>query len=128
MNLAIVILAAGQGTRLKSNQPKVLHRIAGKAMVHYALDAARALNATQTILVIGHGAEQVRSAVSKFQIANSNFHFVEQRDQLGTGHAVLQTRAALRAVADTILVTYADMPLLQTATLKEISARHAQTR
>ncbi len=128
MTLAVVILAAGQGTRMKSNLPKVLHPIAGKAMVLYALDAARALNASRTALVIGHGGEQLRAAISNYHLPITNLHFVEQSDQRGTGHAVLQAREVLRDSADTILIIYADMPLLQTATLQKLADLHAQTR
>ncbi len=130
MNLAVIILAAGQGTRMKSNLPKVLHPLAGKAMVLYALDSARALDASVTALVIGHGGDQVRAAISDLQSPReaSNLHFVEQREQRGTGHAVMQARDLLRGKADTVLVTYADMPLIQTATLQELVARHAQSR
>ncbi|CAG0941989.1 bifunctional UDP-N-acetylglucosamine pyrophosphorylase / Glucosamine-1-phosphate N-acetyltransferase [Anaerolineae bacterium] len=130
MNLAAVILAAGQGTRMKSGLPKVLHPIAGKPMVQYALDAARTLDAAHTVLVIGHGADQVRAAVSNFHAPRpiSNLQIVEQREQRGTGHAVLQARDALRGKSDAVMVTYGDMPLLQTATLQKLADLHAAAR
>ncbi len=124
MELAAIVLAAGQGTRIKSNLPKVLHPVAGKAMVLYALEAARALGSSRTVLVIGHGADQVREAVSSVL---APVEFVEQTEQRGTGHAVLQARDALQDQADTVLVTYGDMPLLQTATLEQLAARHASS-
>ncbi len=130
MNLAAVILAAGQGTRMKSKLPKVLHPVVGKPMVYYALDAVSALGASQTVLVIGHAADQVRETVSNLQPPTSNVPppiLVEQREQLGTGHAVLQAREALCGKADSIVVTYADMPLLQTATLQRLVDLHAST-
>ena len=130
MKLGAVVLAAGQGTRMKSNLPKVLHPVAGKAMIHYALDAARALGSDKTVLVIGHGAAQVRDAVANFQLPTSNFQppiFVEQREQRGTGHAVLQARDVLRNQVETVLVTCGDMPLLQTATLRELADLHTYT-
>jgi bifunctional UDP-N-acetylglucosamine pyrophosphorylase / glucosamine-1-phosphate N-acetyltransferase len=122
MKLAAVILAAGQGTRMKSNVPKVLHPIAGKPMVRYALDAARAMGADQTVLVVGHGAEQVRAAVGVDAL------FAEQAEQRGTGHAVLAARDLLRGRADSVLVTYADMPLLRTETLQRLVDLHASSR
>ena len=135
MNLAAVILAAGQGTRMKSNLPKVLHPIAGKAMAHYALDAVRALGCTHTVLVIGHSGDQVRAAISNLQspISNlqsptSNLQFVEQREQRGTGHAVLQAHDVLRGRADAVLVTYADMPLVRTVTFQRLIDLHASSR
>ncbi len=122
MKMAAVILAAGQGTRMKSSLPKVLHPIAGKPMLHYAVDAVGALGADKTVLVIGHSAEQVRA------VAREDVICVEQGEQRGTGHAVLQARNALRDLADTILVTYADMPLLRTASLQRLVDVHAASR
>jgi len=122
MKLAAVILAAGQGTRMKSDLPKVLHPIAGKPMVRYALDAVRALGVDETVLVVGHGAERVRDVIGDEAV------FVEQAEQRGTGHAVLQARDALRGKADTILVTYADMPLLRAESLARLVDLHAASR
>ncbi len=122
MNLSAVILAAGQGTRMKSKLPKVLHPVAGKAMVQYALDAVSEMGCAQTVLVVGHGADAVRQTVG------ARATFVEQAEQRGTGHAVLQARDTLRGQSDAVIVTYADMPLLQAATLKKLSALHASSR
>ncbi|MBI5305951.1 MAG: bifunctional UDP-N-acetylglucosamine diphosphorylase/glucosamine-1-phosphate N-acetyltransferase GlmU [Chloroflexi bacterium] len=128
MNLASVILAAGQGTRMKSNLPKVLHPIAGKPMVQYALDAARTLECAHTILVVGHGGNQVRDAITNYQLPISNLQFVTQTEQRGTGHAVLQARDTLRGKSDAVFVAYGDMPLLQIATLRELVALHERAR
>lgn len=128
MNLAAIILAAGQGTRMKSNLPKVLHPIAGKPMVAHVLDAVSALAPKKIALVIGHNADQVRETLLNFQPPTFNFQFIEQREQLGTGHAVLQTREALRDGADTILVLHSDHPLIHTETLSNLIARHEQSR
>ncbi|MBI3915324.1 MAG: bifunctional UDP-N-acetylglucosamine diphosphorylase/glucosamine-1-phosphate N-acetyltransferase GlmU [Chloroflexi bacterium] len=128
MNIAAVILAAGQGTRMKSDLPKVLHPIAGKPMVLYALETARALNASTIALVTGHGGDQVRAAIPNYQLLITNLDFVEQRDQRGTGHAVLQARDALRGKTNVVLVMYADMPLLKIETLQRLIDRHAATR
>lgn len=124
MKLAAVVLAAGQGTRMKSKLPKVLHSVAGKPMVHWVLDTASAVGATQIALVVGHGADQVRAALSNFRPLS----FVEQTDQRGTGHAVLQARDVLRGKADTLLITYGDMPLLKTETLRKLIDLHTSAR
>jgi bifunctional UDP-N-acetylglucosamine pyrophosphorylase/glucosamine-1-phosphate N-acetyltransferase len=107
---------------MKSNVPKVLHPIAGKPMVRYALDAARAMGADKTILVVGHGAQEVRAAVGADAL------FAEQTEQRGTGHAVLAARDLIRGKADSVLVTYADMPLLRTETLQRLVDLHASSR
>lgn len=122
MKLAAVVLAAGQGTRMKSQIPKVLHPIAGKPMVNWVLETVSETGAEPIVLVIGHGADQVRQSVG------TRAMFVEQTEQRGTGHAVLQARDTLRGKADTILVTYGDMPLLKPTTLQPLVARHAATR
>ncbi|HEX7593310.1 MAG TPA: bifunctional UDP-N-acetylglucosamine diphosphorylase/glucosamine-1-phosphate N-acetyltransferase GlmU [Anaerolineae bacterium] len=122
MKLAAVILAAGQGTRMKSNLPKVMHRVAGKPMVQYALESVRALGIDQPVLVVGHGADQVRAAVDQAA------RFAEQTEPRGTGHAVLQARDLLRGKADSVLVTYADMPLLRGKTLQRLIDLHASAR
>src|SRR5512139_3956028 len=88
-NVQCVILAAGQGTRMKSDRPKVLHQIAGKPMVQYAIDAAYSIGSRRPIVVIGHGAEQVQTAIG------DRADTVLQVPQLGTGHALLQARAKI---------------------------------
>lgn len=122
MNLAVIILAAGQGTRMNSKLPKVLFPIAGKPMIRYAVETARGLGVSKPIVVVGHGADQVRESVGDLA------EFVEQKELLGTGHAVLQVKDELLGRADTVMVTYADMPLLETGTLQRLYARHQQTR
>ena len=125
MRLAAVVLAAGQGTRMKSNLPKVLHAIAGKPMAQWALDSVSAVGAEHITLVVGHGGNQLRSALSNIQSPITNLRFVEQAEQRGTGHAVLQARDVLRGKADAVLVTYGDMPLLKSETLKKLVDLHA---
>jgi bifunctional UDP-N-acetylglucosamine pyrophosphorylase/glucosamine-1-phosphate N-acetyltransferase len=112
--LGIVILAAGQGTRMRSEVPKVLHPLCGRPMVFYALDAVSGLSDLPPVLVVGHGAEEVRRTVGEAVT------YVEQREQLGTGHAVLQARPALEGRADEVLILYADMPLLTGETLRRV--------
>ncbi|MBC7262495.1 MAG: NTP transferase domain-containing protein, partial [Chloroflexi bacterium] len=116
--LAVVILAAGQGTRMKSKLPKVLHPIAGQPMVKYVLDAVAALGEEKPVLVVGYGADLVRQALG------DAVTYVLQEQQLGTGHAVLQAREELEGRAETILVLYGDMPLLSRATLHSLVQAH----
>ena len=116
--LAVVILAAGQGTRMNSRLPKVLHPIAGRPMVQYVLDMAAALTEQRPVVVVGYGAELVRQTLG--DVAT----FVLQEEQLGTGHAVEQAREALQGQADTVVVLYGDMPLLLAATLRALVGTH----
>lgn len=115
MSLKVVILAAGKGTRMRSAMPKVLHRVAHKPMVEHVIDAAADLGAASTILVVGHGADQVRETVTR------DVQYVEQTEQLGTGHAVQQAVPLLHP-DDTVLIAYGDVPLTRTATLKNLIA------
>jgi bifunctional UDP-N-acetylglucosamine pyrophosphorylase/glucosamine-1-phosphate N-acetyltransferase len=120
MRLTAVILAAGQGTRMKSELPKVLHPLAGRPLVEYAVATATAVTGTVPVLVVGHGSEQVRGGLG------DRARYVLQAQQLGTGHAVMQARDLLLGQADAILVSYADMPLLTEATLRAIVAGYQQ--
>ncbi|MDO9619390.1 MAG: bifunctional UDP-N-acetylglucosamine diphosphorylase/glucosamine-1-phosphate N-acetyltransferase GlmU [Pseudomonas sp.] len=113
MSLDIVILAAGQGTRMRSALPKVLHPVAGKAMLGHAIDTARQLNPQGIHVVIGHGAERVRE-----RLAADDLNFVLQSEQLGTGHAVAQALPALSA--ERVLILYGDVPLIEVETLKRL--------
>ncbi|MGZ8256941.1 MAG: bifunctional UDP-N-acetylglucosamine diphosphorylase/glucosamine-1-phosphate N-acetyltransferase GlmU [Gallionella sp.] len=114
--LNIVILAAGKGTRMYSNKPKVLHALAGKPMVQHVLDCAQALQAAQICVVYGHGGEAVPQAMAQYQAK-----FVIQEPQLGTGHAVQQ---AVPHLHDNSLsmVLYGDVPLIQIASLQRMRA------
>jgi bifunctional UDP-N-acetylglucosamine pyrophosphorylase/glucosamine-1-phosphate N-acetyltransferase len=120
VSVAAVILAAGQGTRMKSDVPKVLHPLAGRPLVAYAVETARVTTDTTPVLVVGHGAEAVREAVGDGAV------FVEQAEQRGTGHAVLQAREVLQGQTDLVLVTYADMPLLTVETLRRLVQRQQE--
>ena len=110
----IVILAAGQGKRMHSNLPKVLHPVAGKALVAHVIDAARSLSPETICLVYGHGGDAVRTT-----IAAPDLRWVLQEPQLGTGHAVMQAIPQLSA-AETTLVLYGDVPLIEAETLKKL--------
>jgi len=113
--LDIVILAAGQGPRLRSQTPKVLHTLAGKPMVQHVLDTASALQPDRTHVVIGHGADQLREALS-----DSAIQFAVQAEQKGTGHAVAQ--AVEHLGIGKVLILYGDVPLLQRESLVELLA------
>jgi bifunctional UDP-N-acetylglucosamine pyrophosphorylase/glucosamine-1-phosphate N-acetyltransferase len=116
MSLDIVILAAGQGTRMRSALPKVLHPVAGRPMLGHVIHTARALEPEGIHVVIGHGADKVREG-----LAADDLQFVVQERQLGTGHAVAQ--ALPRVTGDTVLILYGDVPLIETATLRRLLAR-----
>jgi len=113
MSLDIVILAAGQGTRMRSALPKVLHPVAGKAMLGHVIDTARQLKPQGIHVVIGHGAELVRE-----RLAADDLNFVLQSEQLGTGHAVAQALPALSA--ERVLILYGDVPLIEVDTLQRL--------
>ena len=121
--LNIVILAAGLGKRMQSNLPKVLHPIAGRSMLSHVLDSARALQASNVVVVVGHGAEQVQLAYA----AEKDLKFALQQPQLGTGHAVQQTVALLQEDGkdDVTVVLYGDVPLVQPDTLRALLAARA---
>ncbi|MBF7144367.1 MULTISPECIES: bifunctional UDP-N-acetylglucosamine diphosphorylase/glucosamine-1-phosphate N-acetyltransferase GlmU [Pseudomonas] len=121
MSLDIVILAAGQGTRMRSALPKVLHPVAGRSMLGHVIHSARELAPVGIHVVIGHGAEQVRAALQA-----SDIHFVVQAQQLGTGHAVAQAQPGL--ASSTTLVLYGDVPLIQPATLRALLAKASETQ
>ena len=118
--LNIVILAAGQGKRMQSNKPKVMHTIAGRPMLAHVLDSAQALNPDEIVVVVGHGAELVQKAFS----GTPNIGFALQQPQLGTGHAVLQAVPLLKEDGkdDVTLVLYGDVPLVQPETLRALLA------
>ncbi|MFI8482240.1 bifunctional UDP-N-acetylglucosamine diphosphorylase/glucosamine-1-phosphate N-acetyltransferase GlmU [Pseudomonas sp. NPDC078700] len=113
MSLDIVILAAGQGTRMRSALPKVLHPVAGKSMLGHVIDIARELNPQGIHVVIGHGADTVRE-----RLAADDLNFVMQTEQLGTGHAVAQALPAL--TSDRVLILYGDVPLIEKSTLERL--------
>ena len=115
MKVTAVILAAGQGTRMKSKLPKVLHAVCGQPMVYYAIQAAKAASTEMPVVVVGHRAE----AVCEF--LGETARCIVQDPQLGTGHAVQQAEAMLKGRTDLVLVTYADMPLLRVETLNRLT-------
>ena len=118
-----VILAAGEGTRMKSALPKVLHQIAGLPMVAHVVKAAETAGATDIALVIGHGADEMRKAAEKFAPRAATF---VQEQRLGTAHAVLAARNAVAKGYDDILVMFGDTPLIDAAALGAARAKLAE--
>ena len=115
MALNIVIMAAGKGTRMKSAAPKVLHKLAGRSLLAHVLDTAEQLQAQRTVVIVGHGAEQVEASA-----AGPGRQFVRQEPQLGTGHAVQQAVPALGDDDGTTLILNGDVPLIRPATARAL--------
>jgi UDP-N-acetylglucosamine diphosphorylase/glucosamine-1-phosphate N-acetyltransferase len=116
---ACLILAAGQGTRMKSDLAKVLHRLCGKTLVEYVVASAREAGMSRTIVVIGHQADMVREALAGHQV-----EFVLQAEQKGTGHAVMQAEPLIRDFQGDLLVLYGDVPLIKPATIQSLVRQH----
>ena len=110
MALNVVVIAAGKGTRMKSERPKVLHALGGRPLLRHVLDTVGRLDADHTIVVTGHGADEVEEAV-----AMPGVQFVRQQPQRGTGHAVQQAVPSLR-LEGTTLILNGDVPLVTEAT------------
>ncbi len=112
-NIAVIILAAGQGTRMKSDLHKVLHPIAGRPMLLHLMDSVEALNATHKVVVVGSGKEQLENALQ-----GTASVFVTQAPQLGTGHAVQQAQDSLAGFDGDVLILYGDVPFVPTLTMQ----------
>ncbi|KHA52759.1 bifunctional UDP-N-acetylglucosamine diphosphorylase/glucosamine-1-phosphate N-acetyltransferase GlmU [Sulfitobacter geojensis] len=119
MKTALIVLAAGKGTRMNSDLPKVLHPIAGEPMLVHALEAGTMLAPQRTVVVAGHGVEQVRTATLSH---DATIKVVEQTEQLGTAHAVAQARDALAGFDGMALVLYGDTPFIRPQTLEDMQA------
>ena len=119
LRLGVVVLAAGQGTRMRSDLPKVLHPLAGRPLLSHVLDAAHALGARRVCVVYGHGGEAVPAAMARYDC-----DWVEQAERLGTAHAVMQGMPAMAAM-DRVLVLYGDVPLIRPETLERLAAEAA---
>lgn len=113
-NIRVIILAAGKGTRMRSNLPKVLHPVAGKPMVAHVIETAQAIGAQGIELIFGHGADQLKT-----QLAHYPINWIEQSEQLGTGHAVQQAIPQIKD-SDQVLILYGDVPLIQQQTLTQL--------
>ena len=114
MKVTAVLLAAGQGTRMKSDLPKVLHPLCGKPMLWHVLEALKTATTEKPVVIVGYGAEEVRKYVG------DSAECVLQEPQLGTAHAALQAESVLRGKTDYVIVTYADMPLLRGETFNQL--------
>ncbi len=128
----VVVLAAGEGTRMRSSRPKPLHHLCGRPMVLYVLDAATHEEVRATVVVVGHGATWVEKALTERARADVHLTFVEQYEQLGTGHAV---SVALPTIEDEsggaegdVLILPGDTPLLRAATVGSLLAQHRQSQ
>jgi bifunctional UDP-N-acetylglucosamine pyrophosphorylase / glucosamine-1-phosphate N-acetyltransferase len=122
-DVTVVILAAGLGTRMKSNQAKVLHRAGGRTLIRHAVDAARAIASTERIfVVVGHQAEMVRQNVE-----DRGVRFIVQTEQRGTGHALLCGQAELQNLGGLLVIFYGDCPLILPSTLTQLVARQADS-
>ena len=117
--VAALVLAAGQGTRMKSDLPKVLHPMAGRPLLAHVLDALAELGVGRRLVVIGHGAERVRAA-----FPDTELEWVLQAEQRGTGHAVMMAGPMLESFEGTLLVVAGDTPLLRAATLASLLDEH----
>ena len=130
-NLIAIILAAGQGTRMHSNLPKVLHRVAGQPMIDHCLESIDSLKPDKIFVVTGHMAAEVQqhiearhaALVAAGEAPYSEVQCVEQTERLGTGHAVKQVVPFLKNFQGNVLVTVGDAPLLRTETLDELIRR-----
>ena len=129
MPVDVVIMAAGKGTRMKSKLPKVLHLLAGRALLQHVVDTAGALAARQVTVITGHGATEVEAAIAQSTGATSQFHlnFVRQEPQLGTGHA-LQQAVPVMQDDGVVVVLSGDVPLTQPDTLAQLIAACAGQR
>lgn len=119
--LACIILAAGEGTRMKSAYAKVTHKLAGKPMILYVVEAARVLSPEKIVVVVGHDGERVESIVGEGVV------FAEQAEQLGTGHAISQTRSLFSNYEGSVLLLSGDVPLIRVETLEKLAETHTKT-
>ncbi|MBD1913599.1 MULTISPECIES: bifunctional UDP-N-acetylglucosamine diphosphorylase/glucosamine-1-phosphate N-acetyltransferase GlmU [unclassified Leptolyngbya] len=120
--VAVAILAAGRGTRMKSHLPKVLHPLGGRSLVERVLESLASIQPERRLLIVGFGADQVRERLG----ADTTLEFVEQTEQLGTGHAVQQLLPALQGYEGDLLVLNGDVPLLRPETLANLLETHRQ--
>lgn len=122
-SLAVIILAAGKGTRMKSPLAKVLQPLSGHPLLFYVLETVKELNADRVNVVVGFQAEEVKAA-----FPDPGIEFVEQKEQLGTGHAAQQTESCLADFTGDILVLCGDMPLIKPSTLKNMLKKHRDSQ
>jgi UDP-N-acetylglucosamine diphosphorylase/glucosamine-1-phosphate N-acetyltransferase len=121
MSVSAIILAAGKGTRMNSDLPKVLHEVCGRPMVEYVIDACRDAGAQRVVMIVGHKADLVKATVNDDR---GDLEWVLQEPQLGTGHAVMVAKDQLATMEGPVLVLAGDGPLLQAETLRELIETH----
>lgn len=122
--LAVIILAAGLGTRMKSNKAKVLHEVCGKPMITYVAETARKVAGNRVVLVVGHQAEKVRRTISKL----GTFSFAYQREQRGTGHAVLCALPHIPDSCHEVVILCGDVPLIKADTIGTLIRSHTDEK
>lgn len=118
--LAVVVLAAGKGTRMKSDLPKVLHPLAGRPMIDWVVDLSQRMGAVKTVVVVGHRAEMVREHLN----GRPNLAFALQEPQLGTGHAMMAAAPELVGFEGNVLILFGDVPGLRLSTAQGLVERH----
>jgi UDP-N-acetylglucosamine pyrophosphorylase len=123
--LAAIIMAAGKGTRMKdSSKAKVMYEVLGKPMVHYVLDLAKMLKASRVIVIVGYQRDTV---IQYLQNSHPNVEIAVQEEQLGTGHAIMQSEATLKGFSGDVVVLSGDVPLLTADSVQELIDHHQQT-
>ena len=127
MSFSTIILAAGKGTRMKSDLPKVLHLVCGRPMINYPLIEAKKAGAKEIVAVIGHGAEAVRSSL-KEDLREETPNFVIQEEQLGTGHAVMVCETAIEDKEIPVIILCGDAPLIRSSTITGLVKSHQENR
>ena len=123
-NTVIIILAAGKGTRMKSDKAKVLHEINGKPMINFVVDAAKDIVGDNIVVVVGHQMEEVKECV----LGNARVGFAVQNEQLGTGHAVICAMPEVPDDIDSVVILCGDVPLISSETLSEFLSSHKQAK
>jgi UDP-N-acetylglucosamine pyrophosphorylase len=123
MSLAVLIMAAGKGTRMKSELAKVLHALNARPMIHYVLDTAFALNPDKVLLIVGHQADAVKEATKVYRV-----EYALQSPQLGTGHAVMQAESTLSDFEGEVIVLSGDVPLTKVQTLQSLLNVHREKK
>ena len=118
--VAVAILAAGRGTRMKSDLPKVLHQVGGRSLVERVLESCYLLNPSRKLVIVGYEAQRVQRSLHQV----NSLEFVEQKEQLGTGHAIQQLLPSLKDFAGDLLVLNGDVPLLRPETLENLLRSH----
>jgi UDP-N-acetylglucosamine pyrophosphorylase len=121
--LQTIILAAGKGTRMKSDLAKVAHKLNDKPMVHYVLDTAKNVNSDHIYLIIGHQADYLKEITADYNVI-----YTEQKEQLGTGHAIMMVEPELKTTEGTTLILCGDVPLLTTDTLAKLLEFHNEAK